>query len=143
MPLGRGAPGIVGRLWSSNAAIIDQVSFQYWASDFYGSNDMGRRGCELCCKQPHTSIAQRLPLSHRLSIMYMPLDLFSFFNHSLRAPFLDDLAHHHEPPQRYPSMKTVRTALLIMGLAFLQEATAAPRAPSTTQIVLPFQHAAG
>ncbi|KAK5111631.1 hypothetical protein LTR85_011809 [Meristemomyces frigidus] len=32
--------GDIKPYWSSIAAIIDQVSFQYWASDFYGRNDM-------------------------------------------------------------------------------------------------------
>jgi len=32
--------GDIKPFWSSIAAIIDQVSFQYWASDFYGHNDM-------------------------------------------------------------------------------------------------------
>lgn len=32
--------GDIKPYWSAIAAIIDQVSFQYWATDFYGHNDM-------------------------------------------------------------------------------------------------------
>ncbi|CAJ2503974.1 Uu.00g113680.m01.CDS01 [Anthostomella pinea] len=32
--------GDIKPYWSAIAAIIDQVSFQYWSSDFYGHNDM-------------------------------------------------------------------------------------------------------
>lgn len=32
--------GDIKPYWSSIAAIIDQVSFQYWSSNFYGRNDM-------------------------------------------------------------------------------------------------------
>ncbi|EME38419.1 glycoside hydrolase family 27 protein [Dothistroma septosporum NZE10] len=32
--------GDIKPFWSAISAIIDQVSFQYWATDFYGHNDM-------------------------------------------------------------------------------------------------------
>jgi len=32
--------GDIKPYWSAISAIIDQVSFQYWATDFYGRNDM-------------------------------------------------------------------------------------------------------